>query len=547
MLFADSLIYGNLITLDPDSPAAEAMAVKDGRIVYVGAREIAGTMRGPETKIYDYGDNTIYPGFMDAHTHGPMAGERLALQADLVGYHSMQEYVDVMAEYVKKYPDKKVYLGAGWDKFDEPTAAMLDAICPDKPMALRSSDGHSMWLNTAALKDCGIDQKYAKDHGIGEVHVDADGNPLGLICEKPVSDVNAHYAVTIEDMKTALLAWQDFAFSQGITAVAEAFLDMYPCCADAYLELVKEGKWKLRTYAYVCNSNVLLNEPEKLGEVLKKEAEKYNTEYFKVIGQKIILDGVVEAHTASMLEEYADAPGYFGVLNVTEAEHLKKAVESANKAGFPVHTHVIGDRAAKMMLDAYQAVETETCNFDQRNVLCHLQCIRPEDVKRAGDYNVIAVVAPTWAPVFHPTFDDSVSYLGEDRAWAMYPVKSFEDAGATICFHTDYPVNPEMDVPLSVYTAVKRALPINYYEGGGGPRSVMNPDEAISPLRALLALTANVAYMCRKENELGTFEIGKIANASVYSSDFIHYKNVEDIAAAKLVSTIVDGEEVYKA
>ena len=547
MLFADSLIYGNLITLDPDSPSAKAMAVKDGRIVYVGAREIADTMRGPETKILDYGDNTIYPGFMDAHTHGPMAGERLALQADLAERHSMQEYIDIMADYVKKYPDKKVYLGAGWDKFEEPTAAMLDAICPDKPMALRTSDGHSMWLNTAALKDCGIDREYAEKHGTGEVHVDADGNPSGLVCEKPVSDVNARYAVTLEDMKTALLAWQDFAFSQGITAVAEAYLDMYPCCADAYLELVKEGKWKLRTYAYVCNSNVLLNEPEKLGEVLKEEAEKYDTEYFKVIGQKVILDGVVEAHTASMLEEYADAPGYFGVLNVSDPEHLKKAVESANKAGFPVHTHVIGDRAAKMMMDAYQAVETETCNFDQRNVLCHLQCIRPEDVKRAGDYNVIAVVAPTWAPVYHPYFDDSVSYLGLDRAWAMYPVKSFEDAGATICFHTDYPVNPQMDVPLSVYTAVKRALPVSYHEGGGGAMSVMNPDEAISPLRALLAMTANVAYMCRKENELGTFAIGKIANASVYSSDFIHYKNVEDIASATLVATIVDGEEVYKA
>ena len=547
MLYADSLIFGNLITLDPDAPVAEAMTVKDGRIVYVGAREIAETMRGPETKIYDYGDNTIYPGFMDAHTHGPMAGERIALQADLVGYHSMQEYVDVMADYVKKYPDKKVYLGAGWDKYDEPTAAMLDAICPDKPMALRTSDGHSMWLNTAALKDCGIDKEYAKAHGTGEVHVDADGNPSGLVCEKPVSDVNAHYAVTIEDMKEALLAWQDFAFSQGITAVAEAFLDMYPCCADAYLELVKEDKWKLRTYAYACNSNVLLSEPEKLGTVLKEQAEKYDTEYFKLIGQKIILDGVVEAHTASMLEEYADQPGYFGVLNVSDPEHLKKAVESVNKAGFPVHTHVIGDKAAKMILDAYQAVETETCNFDQRNVVCHLQCIRPEDVKRVGDYNVIAVVAPTWAPVFHPTFDDSIRYLGLNRAWAMYPIKSFEDAGATICFHTDYPVNPEMDVPLSVYTAVKRALPYAYYEGGGGPMSVMNPDEAISPLRALLAMTANVAYMVRQENNLGSFKIGMIANASVYSSDFINYKNVEDIASAKLIATIVDGEEVYKA
>lgn len=544
-MYADSIIYGNILTLDPDTSVVEAVVVKDKRIVYAGTRKIAETMKGAETTVLDYGTATIYPGFMDAHTHGPMAGERLALQADLSERHCMQDYIDIMADYVKQYPDKKVYLGAGWDKFEEPTASMLDAICPDKPMALRTSDGHSMWLNTAALKDCGIDKEYAVKHGTGEVHVDENGNPSGLVCEKPVSDINAHYAVTLEDMKIALLAWQDFAFSQGITAVAEAFLDMYPCCADAYKELVEEGKWKLRTYAYAANSNILMGEPEQAGEAIKAMAEKYNSEYFSVIGQKIILDGVVEAHTASMLEEYADQPGYYGVQNINDADHILKAVASVNKAGFPVHTHVIGDKAAQMMLDAYEQVETETCNFDQRNVLCHLQCIRPEDVKRCADYNVVAVVAPTWAPVTHPTFDESLSYLGEKRAWAMYPIQSFVDAGATIAFHTDYPVNPQMDVPLSVYTAVKRALPKSIPEGG--PKSVMNPEEAVSPLRALLAMTVNVAYMCRKENELGSIEIGKIANMTVYDNDFINFSDVEDIAKAKLVATIVDGKEVYKA
>ena len=547
MTKADSIIYGKITTLDTDMPVVNAMVVKDKRIVYLGTREIAETMRGENTEVLDYGNNVVYPGFMDAHTHGPMAGERLALQADLSDRHSMQEYVDIMADYVKKYPDKKVYFGAGWDKFEEPTAAMLDAICPDKPMVLRTSDGHSMWLNTAALKDCGIDRAYAEKHGTGEVHVDENGDPSGLICEMPIKDVSARYPVTLEDMKTALLAWQDFAFSQGITAVGEAYLDMYPCCADAYLALVEEGKWKLRTYAYAANMDMLMKAPEELGSRVRELAEKYNTEYFKVIGQKIILDGVVEAHTASMLEEYTDQPGYFGVQNIQDPVHIRKAVESVNKAGFPVHAHVIGDKAAKMMMDAFQTVETETCNFDIRNVLCHLQCIRPEDVKRCGDYNVVAVVAPTWAPITHPTFDDTIRYLGEDRAWNQYPVKSFENVGATICFHTDYPVNSLMSVPLSVYTAVKRGLPKSFDLYSGGPRSIMNPDEAVSPLRALLAMTANIAYMCRCEADLGTFQIGKVANASVYSCDFFHYGDPEEIANAKLVATIVDGRVVYKA
>ena len=547
MIKADSIIYGKIITLDVDTPVVSAMVVKDKRIVYLGSKEIAETMHGSDTEILDFGNNIIYPGFMDAHTHGPMAGERLALQADLAERYCMQDYIDIMADYVKANPDKKVYLGSGWDKFEEPTAAMLDAICPDKPMALRTSDGHSMWLNTAALKDCGIDKEYAKKYGTGQVHVDDNGNPSGLICEIPVSEVCARYAVTLEDMKQALLAWQDFAFSQGITAVGEAYLDMYTCSADAYKELIDEGKWKLRTYAYPANPEIAVARPEECGARLKEMSEKYDSEYLKILGQKIVLDGVVEAHTAAMIDEYNDQPGYYGVLNIKDEEHIKKIVASANEAGFPVHTHAIGDKASKMIMDVYQEVETESCNFDIRNVICHLQCVRPEDIKRCADYNVVAVVAPTWAPVIHPTFDECVQYLGMERAWSMYPVKSFEDAGATICFHTDYPVNPIMNVPLSVYTAVKRAYPKSLPGGIGGPQSVMNPDEAISPLRALLAMTANIAYMCRCEQDLGTLQIGKIANATVYTRDFINYDDPEEIMEAELVATIVDGKIVYKA
>ena len=542
---ADSIIYGKIVTLDVDKRIVEAMAVKDCRIVYLGTKEIAQVMQGPETEILDFGDNTVYPGFMDAHTHGPLAAERLALQAVLAGGKSMQEYVDKMAAYVADNPDKKIYQGSGWEKFEEPTAAMLDAICPDKPMILRSMDGHSMWLNTAALKDCGIDREYAAKNGPAQVHVDADGNPSGVLCEKPVGDVTAHYPITLEDMKEALLKWQEYAFSQGITAVADAYSDTYPIAPEAYSQLDKEGKWKLRTYAYFVNTAELLKEPEKAGELLKAEAEKYNSEYYKILGQKVVLDGVIEAHTGALIEEYSDQPGYYGVLNIPDQELLNKIVLSVNEAGFPVHIHSIGDKASMMSLDAFQNSETQTCNFDIRNAVCHLQLIRPEDIKRCADYNVVAVVAPTWAPVDPTYFGDAIKYLGNDRAWEQYPIRAFEKAGATICFHTDYPINPVMNVPLSIYTATKRANPKSLPDGG--PQSVMNPDEAIDPVRALLAMTINIAYMCRQENELGTLAIGKIANATVYSQDFIEVEDPEDIMKAKLVATIVDGKIVYSA
>lgn len=544
MITADSIILGNIMTLDTDKPYVEAMVVVDGIIRYLGTKEIAMKMQGENTKVLDYGNNAIYPGFMDAHTHGPMAGQRLACQCDLTGGHSMEDYVELMAAYVAKYPNRKVYLGAGWAKHAEPTAAMLDAICPDIPMALRSADGHSMWVNTAAMKDCEINPAYVEKFGTAMVHVDEDGNPSGLFVEEAGSPFVSKYEVTKEEMKEGLLAWQKFAFSQGITAVGEALVDMYPGTPEAYGELIAEGKWKLRTYAYNMGVNTVRTNPAGVGAALRELADKFDNEYFKILGQKIVLDGVVEGHTAALEEEYCDQPGYYGVLNINSPEVLEMVVESANEAGFPVHTHAIGDKASNMMANAYEAVAIRTGNFDHRNALCHLQVVSPETVKKCGDYNIIAVVAPTWTPVLQPYFNDSVTYLGEKRAWEQYPIRSFEDAGATICFHTDYPVNTIMSVPLSVYTAVKRARAKS--DPNGGPKSVFNPEETITAMRALLAMTINVAYMCKQENHLGTLAMGKVANATVYTRDFIRC-DAEEIMDAELVATIVDGEEVYHA
>lgn len=320
---------------------------------------------------------------------------------------------------------------------------------------------------------------------------------------------------------------------------------MFPECVDAYAELVKEGKWKLRTYGYFANADIVKTKPHLLGETLTKFSKKYNSEYFKVMGQKIILDGVIEAHTAALIDEYSDQKGYYGVLDINSQELLNNIVKEVNDAGFAVHTHSIGDMASKMILDAYEKTCEEICDFDLRNVICHLQLIKEEDIQRTADYNIIALVAPTWAVVEHPTFDDSLKYLGEERAWQQYPIKSFRDAGATVCFHTDYPVNPIMDVSLSVYTAVTRALPDYDNIDKLDTSTILNSNEAISSVDALLAMTTNVAYTFREENRLGTLEIGKIANATVYDKNFIKLENPQDILKSKLVATIVDGKEVY--
>jgi len=537
----ESIILGKIVTLDTDALYAEAMAVKNGRIVYIGDKEIAKKLGGKNTNIYDYGENIIYPGFWDCHTHGEMAGHRMGFQADLQFAKSMPEYIEIMKKYVKDNPGRDFYLGSGWDKYEEPNAKMLDEICPDKPMILRSVCGHMLWTNTKAMQVCGYDAAKAKEYGPAMVHVDENGNPTGFFAELPVNQIVKAFPPTKEELKEGILLWQKFAFEHGMTSVVEAYADMYDNAIDAYQELAEEGKLKLRTYAFPVNIKKLFESPEAVADEFEKQVKKYNNEYFKIRGFKLFMDGVVDAHTADLIEEYADKPGYHGMCQIEGKEELiKEAVKKINAKGIPIHVHAIGDAAVKKVVDIIEESQFENDNFDLRNMISHLELVKPEDVKRMAKYKIIPVVAPLWvnkAPVF---FEHEIEELGEDRAYNAFPIKSFEDAGATITFHTDYPITPRVDIPVEIYQAIKRGAP------GQGAKSVRNSDEGISVGRAILALTANAAFAVGQENNLGTLHIGKIANAVVYDKNFLEC-DVEEIPSAKLIATIIDGEPVYTA
>lgn len=537
----EQLILGNIITLDTNKMFAEAMAVKEGRIVYLGSEEIARTLCDENTQILDYGDNVIYPGFIDSHCHGLLAGQRLVWECDLKPGESMEDYMELLKEYIEKYPDRDCYKGSGWAFYDKPKASMIDSVCADKPVILTSIDNHSVWINSIALKECGIDKEKAKELGYDLVHVDEEGNPTGWLSETATNIVREVYKVTVEEMKEGILAWQDFAFSQGLTAVGEALVDILEDGEEAYHELNKEGKLKLRTFAYYSGAKLLKeNNLYGLSDNIIELSERVDSDYFKIAGAKIVLDGVVEAHTAYLKEEYTDKPGHYGILNINEQETLDKHVLLLNEKGIPVHTHAIGDGAISMIVNSYEKAELETSNFDIRNSVCHLQYMDESDFKRFADYNIIAVVAPLWVPIDHTLFDNEVKYLGVDRAWNCYPIKALEDAGATLCFHTDYPVSRSIDVAEQIYSAVKRRNP------NMGPETVKNPEEAISAYSSILASTLNCAYLWREEDNLGTLAIGKIANATVFSDDFLRAEELNKIEDIKLVATIVDGEEVYR-
>ena len=541
-----TIVLGNIITMDEKKPTAKAALVKDGVFAFIGGADEVRKLAGVDAQILDYGENFIYPGFLEAHCHGYMAGDRAIGQANLsqiVGT-DYAKYREIIKEYMEKNPEREIYVAAGWNENDEyVTKAYLDEICQDKRLIMITGGGHSMLLNTKALEWAGIDKEYAKKMGPDMVHVDAGGEPDGYICEEPVIKLMPKLATSVEDAKKLLLAWQDIAFKNGYTAAADAGVELNtPLSKEAYYELAQEGRLKLRTYAYLLVPENTENPKAEVARIAAERA-KYSSEYFHVIGVKTFLDGVIEAHTGWQLEDYADQPGYHGLERYNDHDKMVELITEADKEGLSVHVHSIGNGATHFMLDCIEDAEKITGDLDQRNVFAHLQFVVDEDIRRMAETGSIPAVPPLWSPKVPGGFEMEAAYVGKELAEQAYPIKSFYDAGANVVFHTDYPLSPMMDIKLSVYTAEKRTLPSGVF-GEVGTRS--NTNEAISREQALRAMTINVARAWHQENRMGSIEFGKIANMTVFDCDFLH-DDIEKVAQANIIATIVDGEEVYKA
>ena len=541
-----TIVLGNIITMDEKRPTAKAALVKDGKFAYIGEAADVKKLADADAKVLDYGENFIYPGFLESHTHGTLAGYRAIGQADLskVVPTDYDKYREILKEYIAKNPEKDIFLAAGWNENDQyVTKEYLDEICSDKPLIMNSSGGHSILCNTKALEYAGFDKACAEKYGPALIHVDENGEPDGYICEAPVFELYPKLPTTLENAKDYLLAWQDMAFANGYTAVADAGVEVTNSIAvKAFYELEQAGKLKLRTYAYLMCPD---NPADPKAEVARIAADraKYSGEYFHVIGVKTFLDGVTEAHTAWQNQDYLDQPGYHGNERFNDHDKMVELITAADAEGLSVHVHSEGGGATHFMLGCIEDAEKRTGDMDQRNVLAHLHFVTDEDIRRMAATGSVPAVPPLWTAEIPGFYDIEVSYVGKELAENSYPIKSFFDAGAYPVFHSDYPVSPSFSIPHSIYMAETRALPKSF---GIEAETQHNIKEAITREQSLRALTINVAHAWHQEHRLGSIEFGKIANMTVYDCDFLH-DDIEKVAGAKLVATVVDGEEVYKA
>lgn len=545
-MMKQTIILGNIITVDEKKPFAKAALVKNGVFAYVGSAEEVKKLACSDAQVLDYGDNYVYPGFLESHCHGHLAGYRAIGQADLMqaGFTNYPKYREIIKEFIAKNPQRQFYMAAGWVENEEyVTKAYLDEICSDKPLIMQTGGGHSMLLNTKAMQWAGIDAAYAKKWGYDLVHVDKDGEPDGYICEGPVFEVTPKIPTSLEEIKEYLLAWQEIALKSGFTAVGDAGVEIvHRDAPKAFKELQEEGKLKLRTFAWMYVTDNIADPKAEIARIAAQRAE-LGGEYFNIIGPKAFLDGVTEAHTGWQNQDYLDEPGYHGAERFNDHDKMVELIVEANKEGMSVHVHSEGGGATHYMLGCIEDAEKITGNMDQRNVLAHLHFVTDEDVHRMAATGSVPAVPPLWTPKVPGMYEQEVAYVGKELADQAYPIKSFYDAGANVVFHSDYPVSPMMDIKLSFYTAEKRNVPKELYGGAMSPR---NLDEAISREQSLRAMTINVARQFHQEHRMGSVEYGKIANMTVFDCDFLH-DDIEKVGKANIIATIVDGEEVYKA
>ena len=542
-----TLILGNIITVDEKRPFAKAAVVKNGVFSYIGSAEEAKKLAGADAKVLDYGDNYIYPGFMESHCHGSFAGERAIGQADLMqaGLTNYPKYREIIKEFIAKNPQRDFYVAAGWVENEEYVdKSFLDEICSDKPLFMQTGGGHSMLLNTKAMEWAGVDAEYAKKWGYDLVHVDENGDPNGYLCEGPLFEIVPNLPTTVRDIKDYLLAWQEIALSRGYTTVGDAGANViHRDAPQAYYELEKEGKLKLRTYAWMYVTDNIADPKAEIARIAAQRAEM-SGEYFHIIGAKAFLDGVTEAHTGWQNQDYLDTPGYHGAERFNDHDKMVQLIVEADKEGMSVHVHSEGGGATHYMLGCIEDAEKITGDKDQRNVLAHLHFVTDEDVRRMAETGSVAAVPPLWSPGVPGVYDQEIAYVGKELADQAYPIKSLSDAGANVVFHSDFPVSPMLDIKYSIYMAEKRNVPAGFM-GIDGVKA-RNLKEAITREQSLRAMTINVARQFHQEHRLGSIEVDKVANMTVFDCDFLH-DDIEKVAKANIVATLIDGEEVFKA
>lgn len=526
---------GAVYTVDAVRSWAEAIAVRTGRIVYVGANGGVGSLVGPKTTVIDLQGKMVLPGFHDSHVHLVGGGIELA-ECDLNGLWDLEPILATLKTYSEQNPKLKVIRGGGWPltlNDGNPRKETLDKIVPDRPVLLDAFDGHSSWANTKALQLAGI-TKETPDPPRGRIERDPQtGEPTGTLREAATKLVNDKFPkYTDEDYLAGLRRGVALANRLGITSIQEAAVKDYHLRAFGALE--QSGQLTVRAVG------ALRVDPEKEQALQVAQFVEWRSKYqgkrFKATAVKIFLDGVIESKTAALLEPY-DGGNVRGWLNL-EPEVLKPLAAELDRLGFQIHIHAIGDRAIQSSFDALEFARDRNGLRDSRHHMAHIQLFAPSDIPRFRRLGVVANFQPLWACADDYIVKMTEPVLGPKRSRWLYPIRSVADTGAVIVGGSDWSVSS-----MNPLDAIQIAITRRKLNMGPGPAWI--PEELVDLPLMIAAYTINGAYVNFQEKETGSIEVGKVADLIVLDHNLFEIPKHE-IHQTRVLLTVLDGSEVYR-
>jgi predicted amidohydrolase YtcJ len=527
------LKFGRIWTGDREHPWAQAVAARAGMVAAVGTAEEVASFQGPKTRMIERAGAFATPGLIDAHGHLTDLGATQE-QIDLRGIASLDEVAHRVKRWIETHPGDSWVRGQNWDQSlwpggAFPTAAVLDAVAPDRPVWLVRVDGHAGWANSEAMRRGGVNRE-SKAPSDGQIIRDPQGNPTGVFVDGAKGLVSRHIpAATRADFARQILAGQELVLKAGLTGVHDAGVSALE--AEAYRDLDRAGRLKLRVYG--------------MASVPERELVRYASHppikprpgaRFEMRAIKVFIDGAMGSRGGLLYEPYSDDPDNRGLLLI-DPKLLEQATTEALRHGWQVATHAIGDRGNALVLDAYAAARKAVASAaDPRLRIEHAQVVRQSDVARFAALKVIASMQPSHA------IDDmrwADARLGLERARGAYAWRWFLDAGVSVAFGSDFPV--EVVNPFyGIYAALTRE------DEKGQPRGGWHPDQKMTLDETLRAFTAGSAFASFDEDRLGVLKPGLRADLTVVDRDLFKVEPAS-LLKSEVVMTVIDGEVVFEA
>ena len=526
---ADRIIKNaKIFTADKDKPQATALAVKEGKFVYVG--DEAG-LSEYEGEVADLGGQFIMPGILDSHVHITIpVGFEYADMGMRIECNGKQEALDIMADYIRKNPGEERYRFLLEKKFlhgDDIVKEDLDAICPDAELMIQEGEGHSIWVNSRILAKHGITDDTPDPVPGLAYYVRKDGHVTGNMfegsTEVPII-LDSMMGLTDGQVDAALNRWIEFSVNAGVSCVFDAGLPGDPVFHEKVYKRLCELDEQGKLPVYIDGSYVVVSarEAEEALTELKRFRNEYNTEHVKVHTMKIFMDGTQKIHTAAMVTPYVDVKTVGST--AFSAEELAELLKQLNEADLDLHCHTVGERASRVVLDGVELARKELGDdFHVRVTSAHLEIQDDADLDRFAKLGVIANFTPHWHA---GDTKESSTWLGAERAAKLFRCKTIWNSGALVTWSSDNIVfgdfttwNPYLGMEIGMTRIATEKT--RTFEWARTAAVLPPAEERMSIEEMLLGFTINGAKQLGIEDKKGSITTGKDADYLVFDNDLL--------------------------